>query len=1288
MPDKTIDYRDKKKYLGCLLYRLENVADSIETIESTLYEIKGQIIDDIKCAKNIFSKIEEEACALRKKRAEVFSSGLNEKISENGLFRLELINNRLALINRFTGSKLLEDFLYDGLLFYHKENYGKALEAYDSAIKMAPENAEIWFNSGIVFIGMGQFDKAVKVFEKSLEIKPDFTEAWYRICISLHKAGKYEEALKTFEDFSEQKPEDAEVWLCKGEILLESGKHENAIKAFERVLELRPDLDRACYLKGRAFFDLEKYDLALEIFNSLSEFSEVNRNSEIWLFRGESLLKKGEYESAIEVFDRVLEVKPEDLRALYLKIECLEKINSRKSDGSESGPDEEGSVKSRKTTTTTCKKSFEVMGMEINSVDKTENKPINTAKEGYSEVESSEIEKWDIHSLETSEESMLQDPEDRIECPKIWYEKGLEFIEKKKYEKALESFNKALEIDPESSFDWEIIGKIFLELGHHGKVLEAFNFALATKTPSDDVCPADRTVFDTINRYEDLLNGHKSGFNKRNQEIIKAESGFSTGKYAIEKILQYEKVSKPRKNSSKLLQEPDVSGDESSINMEGKSEENKARKGKSSREIPPVGEAGQTWQDDGNKTLDGTHEEVFEGTIEETCEEIPEEIAEEFFEVNPDEGIVTEKLIGDLRYVIINLHNLGSVLLGLDEWELYGIHDERKFYGTVRQIIEILACYVNFEGIVLSLGQVEYEGRFDIEAAKRYLFSVVDGLLSLVLRLEAGVVEGDVSGTLKEIFITSARTPEIKNLEYIVDRLKVDPIFSELSADNKILIGSETRDLKFLFENVCRLSLINPLITIVIGRNGSGKTHFLKNLEYDSVLKNKARLVLTYEFKDRIPQSHSEIIDFIYSHENFRKLFSGYRLEFGEAQTNESKIHEINDLIDRLGEQRNEKYSLCLGVDGMDAYFGEMTLKRTFDPNEIDKDITGLLGTFRNLLDCINNVCVIFALNPVNYKKLWDLARADQTHRRRIVIPNGIDGKAVELGELNEKEAYEFVRWFTGWWLERNGVDRKSISGHTDTWPFKQTAINLAWKAAPLPGSLIFALRETLNEKLNQGVSSFETLEISEMDVARFLLKNKMNPCLSANPNIWNEIEILARENEIKIGFQKFQHIYSGDLNKYGLSDAFEIYFRKLGFVRESEKDGFVIHSNTYNKKSISVKFIEGVKIGKADSRNLGKDLLSSKAGAGLFICIGNTKEYKINWDISYEEFFKDSESNMNYVSTVGLRLISRSDVFNIISLEKIDPGDRKLFAEYLDRKLGYRQYLESLEFTETSKYC
>jgi len=84
-----------------------------------------------------------------------------------------------------------------GVDFYYKGNYELALEAFDKAIEIKPDDAKTWSNKGVALGKLGRYDDALKAFDKAIEIKPEDAEAWYNKACIYSLRGDKVDALKT-----------------------------------------------------------------------------------------------------------------------------------------------------------------------------------------------------------------------------------------------------------------------------------------------------------------------------------------------------------------------------------------------------------------------------------------------------------------------------------------------------------------------------------------------------------------------------------------------------------------------------------------------------------------------------------------------------------------------------------------------------------------------------------------------------------------------------------------------------------------------------------------------------------------------------------------------------------------------------------------------------------------------------------------------------------------------------------------------------------------------------------
>lgn len=530
----------------------------------------------------------------------------------------------------------------------------------------------------------------------------------------------------------------------------------------------------------------------------------------------------------------------------------------------------------------------------------------------------------------------------------------------------------------------------------------------------------------------------------------------------------------------------------------------------------------------------------------------------------------------------------------------------------------------------------------------------------------------------------------------IIDKIRLDPPFSihRPNPFNKsVLIGGQAGELINIFEEIYNLSLVNPLITSIVGHPGTGKTHFLWNLEHRTNQHERDGVVLIYELKDKIP-SYSDLINFVYSHENFRNSVTECGIKFDDTIIDDvnKMTFEINNIIEQIN-QNHGNFGICIGVDGIDEYVRGLVYKKKWTNEKV---IVDLLGTFRLILDGIDKICIIFALTVDVFTDMMPIISSDQTLRRRFLIANGVDGRPVEFGQFSENEAYILVSTFMKHWAQRNDIDIDHIANGNETWPFEKKSIKLAWRIGVTPGTISFTCMDALLEKINNKISSINDFTISELDIAKSLKKNKSYSHYTGDKKAWNDIDFLINESAIKekIYALKVQAGKEMDDQFDILSkNAFEKYLSDLGFsIKFGLSDLLVGTDFEHFSKVVAVRFIDGLTIYKKDAQDSANDIFSLKANAVLFICIldQNISEKSIHNKVKYQKgfelMFKNLTSRVDYNSTLLSQPMNRDDLLQIIGLQKLEETERRQLVEFLDKRLKFKTLLDSLMFTEPSK--
>src|SRR3989339_803850 len=228
-----------------------------------------------------------------------------------------------------------KDWFDKGIALIKSNKYKEAIECFDKAIEIDPQNEGAWYNKGFALANLKKYKEAIICLEKEIEIRPQLSskvnptlaEAWYREGSSLFHSHNFEEAIGCFDRAIELKPLYKEAWHFKGITLLQLGKYPDAITCFDKAIELDPSRKEAWHHKGIALYDLSKDEDAIPCFDKVIEISQldltIQKDQQLadaikkdfagaWGNKGLALSKLSKFQEAITCFDKAIEINPQD----------------------------------------------------------------------------------------------------------------------------------------------------------------------------------------------------------------------------------------------------------------------------------------------------------------------------------------------------------------------------------------------------------------------------------------------------------------------------------------------------------------------------------------------------------------------------------------------------------------------------------------------------------------------------------------------------------------------------------------------------------------------------------------------------------------------------------------------------------------------------------------------------------------------------------------------------------------------------------------------------------------
>ncbi len=180
--------------------------------------------------------------------------------------------------------------------------------------------AERCFEEGLVYIEQEEYNSAISSLCKAVEINPNFFEAWFRLGVAYKYKRDYEKALicniKGWE-INQNSPIENDIFECYNELIELNSKN---FKVWYKMGDFQSKI--GMYEKA-----IESYDRTIDILRRSNSSIKLNK---IHTKKGIAFYNIGELDSAINCYNRALEIDSTDDIARKYKIELLKELKKKK----------------------------------------------------------------------------------------------------------------------------------------------------------------------------------------------------------------------------------------------------------------------------------------------------------------------------------------------------------------------------------------------------------------------------------------------------------------------------------------------------------------------------------------------------------------------------------------------------------------------------------------------------------------------------------------------------------------------------------------------------------------------------------------------------------------------------------------------------------------------------------------------------------------------------------------------------------------------------------------------
>jgi tetratricopeptide (TPR) repeat protein len=134
-------------------------------------------------------------------------------------------------------------------------------------------DADAFFNRGAAYDGKEQYDRAIQEYDQAIRLKPNYTAALYNRGLDYANQGQFDRAIGDLDQAIRLNPNDADAFLSRGSAYDSKTQYTRAIQDYDQAIRLKPGYALAFYDRGFSYFNNRQYDRAVQDFDQAIRFN-------------------------------------------------------------------------------------------------------------------------------------------------------------------------------------------------------------------------------------------------------------------------------------------------------------------------------------------------------------------------------------------------------------------------------------------------------------------------------------------------------------------------------------------------------------------------------------------------------------------------------------------------------------------------------------------------------------------------------------------------------------------------------------------------------------------------------------------------------------------------------------------------------------------------------------------------------------------------------------------------------------------------------------------------------
>jgi tetratricopeptide (TPR) repeat protein len=201
-----------------------------------------------------------------------------------------------------------------GMLLEQAGRSAEASIAYQKALKLAPNDADILYSLGVFELLSGHYAESIASLNHHLKIKPRDSDALFYLAQAHHLNHENQLALTAIREALKLDPNNPSMWQKYGEFLSSAGQNQEALPWLQKAQHADPSLDHIDYDLGAADLQLMDLPAATQNLTHAVQLHPTDQNALALLASAE--VKQGHWAEAKRAYQDFLVSKPEDAESL------------------------------------------------------------------------------------------------------------------------------------------------------------------------------------------------------------------------------------------------------------------------------------------------------------------------------------------------------------------------------------------------------------------------------------------------------------------------------------------------------------------------------------------------------------------------------------------------------------------------------------------------------------------------------------------------------------------------------------------------------------------------------------------------------------------------------------------------------------------------------------------------------------------------------------------------------------------------------------------------------------